>query len=518
MPALLPFLPAASRFLLGEDIQLPSVATYWCGGQRELSHALSHLDSLVFRPAFAITGQPPINPAAMNGQQREELIRMVRDRPSHFVAQERLAHSTIPVWHDGELRSWHLALRTFHVQAGDEVSVLPGGLSRVSDDEGKLEHSSTTGRLSQDCWVCSDQPVEDHLTLLPRPDTPIPLTRSGDELPSRVAESLFWLGRYVERCEAVARLLRTALIRLGGEQDMGELSEMPRLVAALATIGQIEPDYVINELGRALPDLEVQLPASVFDADQPRGLQAAVRSVLFNASAIRDRISIDAYRIIKRIGDDLATPGPVQTGNIAPAIERLNRVITNLLAFSGLLSESITRTHGWRFLELGRRIERTHQTAELLSATLVPNNDDETSLFEAVLETTDSLMTYRSRYMNVIRPEPVIDLLVTDETNPRSIRFQLERVKEMLRDLPADTQEVGMGPDQRIAEDLAHLARMADVNALCRVHETARRESLAASLERIIHEAPRLSEAITARYLIHTSVAQALTGEVAVKS
>tara|TARA_R110002049_G_scaffold4601_4_gene31943 strand:- start:211076 stop:213631 length:2556 start_codon:yes stop_codon:yes gene_type:complete len=520
-PAFLPFLPSACRFLLNEDLKLPSVATYWCGGKKELSHVLSNLDTLLIRPAFAITGNAPINPASMTAAQRDHLIAQLKTQPHRYIAQERLLHSTTPVWHEGKMHSWHLALRSFQVQTSDDVHTLPGGLSRVSDDEDTLGESPHAARLSQDCWISCEQPAGDLQTLLPRTGAAIRITRSGDELPSRVAEHLFWLGRYAERCELIARLLRTALTRLVGEQEISDLPEMPGLVAALATIGQIEPDYAIDGLGSAMPDLELHLPSSVFDMSQPRGLQSSIQSILYNAAAVRDRISIDAYRIIKRVGDDLATPGPVQTGDVGPAIERLNRLVTDLLAFSGLASESITRTHGWRFLQLGRRIERTNQTAELLTATLVQPARNESRLNEAVLETTDSLMTYRSRYLGLLQPEPVLDLLVTDETNPRSILFQLERIDSLLRQLPSDTNEVGLGPDQRIAEELLHPVRLSNIKTLSqreahgKPQENGKREALEALMIWIIDKVPALSNAIEARYLIHTGVTQVITGQVA---
>ena len=512
-PALLPFLPSACRFLLKEDLKLPSVATYWCGGKSELSHVLSHLDSLLIRPAFAITGDAPINPSSMTVAQRDQLVAELKDRPHMYVAQERLRHSTTPVWNEGKMRPWHVALRAFEVQTSDDVHTLPGGLSRVSDDEDMLGESARSARLSQDCWICGEEPAGDLQTLLPRVGGDVRLTRSGDELPSRVAEHLYWLGRYAERCELIARLLRTTLTRLVGEQELVDLPEMTGLVAALATIGQIEPDYAIDELGTAMPDLEIHLPASVFDSKQPRGLQSAIASILFNATAVRDRISLDAYRIIKRVSDDLATPGPTQTGNVGPAIERLNRLVTDLLAFAGLASESITRTHGWRFLQLGRRIERTNQTAELLIATLVQPTVNESRLSEAVLETTDSLMTYRSRYLGLLQPEPVIDLLVTDETNPRSIHFQLQRIDTLLRQLPSDNDEVGLGRDERIAEELLHPVRLSNIESLCHREAGGKRESLEALMKWIIDKVPDLSAAIEARYLIHTGTTQVLTGQ-----
>ena len=204
---------------------------------------------------------------------------------------------------------------------------------------------------------------------------------------------------------------------------------------------------------------------------------------------------------------------PRLTGDVGPAIERLNRLITDLLAFSGLATESITRTHGWRFLQLGRRIERTNQTAELLSATLVRNIEDQATLCETLLEITDGLMTYRSRYMTLVRPEPVIDLLVTDETNPRSILFQLLEINELLGCLPGEMQDFGLGTDQKRAEELLHPVRMADISRLSRVDQAGNRQSLEDLLTKIIDELPNLSNAIEARYLIHTGVTQALTGE-----
>ncbi len=513
MPALLPYLPAANRYFFGDELKLPSIATYWCGAEPARRHVLENLDQLLIRPAFVISGEPPIEPGSLSAKERESLIERIKARPHQFVGQVRPHRSRTPVWHEDRLQSWHVALRSFQLQTADGIDVLPGGLVRVSPEPELLDHSPSSGRLGQDCWIVSDQPVDHDLTLLPAPGTELRLNRGGSELTSRVAENLFWLGRYAERAEAIARLLRTSLVRITGENAVEDLPDLPRLMAALAAMGQIEPDYAIKGLGESMPTLETVLPKSMFDLDQPQGLQAGVRNMVDKAAEVRDRISLDAYRIFTRIGDNLVESADGTIPDLGATIERLNRLITDLIALSGLANEGMTRTHGWRFLQLGRRIERAYQTTELLAATLVNPIADERPLLESILRATDSLMTYRSRYLLQLRPVAAIDLLINDDTNPRAIAFQIESIKDLLDRLPTAESYLSLGPDQRIAETLLYRIRMSDPNDLAH-EEAGSRKLLEQILDQLIDELPRLSNAITARYLIHTGTAQELTGRV----
>ncbi len=512
MPALLPFLPAAARFLFSEELALPSVATYWCGGQKERTYVLQHLDDLVIRPAFVITGAAPTVPASLSLAGREELVAAINANPHQYVAQSRPSRSVTPVWYDQQLQPWHVALRSFQLQTAASVEVLPGGLARVSPESEPLDQSPTSGRLGLDCWVIGEHPVDTETTLLPPAGETIRLTRGGDELPSRVAENLFWFGRYFERAESIARLLRTTMTRLAGENELVDMPDVPRLIAALAAVGQLDPDYAIKEFEKALPTLETVLPESVFDAAQQRGLLASLTNMMNNASAVRDRISLDGYRILTRIDDELQDAETFASRDMTATIDRVNRLIPAMLAFAGLASESMTRTHAWRFLELGRRIERAWQTAELLAATLVDVIADEQQLLESVLRTRDSLMTYRVRYLHQLQPAAVIDLLITDNTNPRSIIFQLQRIDELIVELPGDATEAGLDQDEKLAKDLLHQVQMPDPFALSRVGEQRTRGELKRLLEFLIARLPQLSDAISARYLIHTAGVQALTG------
>jgi uncharacterized alpha-E superfamily protein len=510
MPALMPFMPAVAKFLFDEELQLPSLATYWCGGAKERAFVLDHLDELVLRPAFVISSRQPLIPAEISSHERDALIEQIKADPHRYVAQQRPSRSTTPVWHDGEWHDWHAALRCFHMQSASGIDVLPGGLVRVSPDASVLDESPTSGRLGQDCWIVGEEPTHRQPSLLPSDSTLVKLTRGGEALPSRVAENLYWLGRSAERTEAIARLLRCTLSSVAGETLASEVPELPRMVAALAAMGQIEPDYAIAELAAKLPPLEQQLPASLFDQNRPRGLRAGVIDMGEKAAAVHDRMSLDAYRIITQVAEHLASDQAEP--DAGTAINRLDGIITDLQALAGLASESMTRTHGWRFLQLGRRIERAYQTAELLAATLVDPIENESPLLAAVLQATDSLMTYQSRYLLRLQPLATIDLLVNDLSNPRSIGFHLQSIDRLLSELPTDPAELGLGVHDKLAQELAHAVRMSDPAELAQVNENNMREALDALLNRLIQDLPKTSDAIAARYLIHADATQELTG------
>ena len=535
VPALMPFLQSASQFFFGETLLLPSIATYWCGGKKECDYVLSHLEELNIRPAFSVTRDPPIIPTELTNDEKQKLVESILAKPHRFIAQSRISHSTTPVWKNGKLVPWFMTLRCFQLQTSNDIEVLPGGLSRLSPSENELATSALNGQLTQDCWFSAPEPLENEKTLLPLGTARVTITRMSDELPSRVAEHLFWLGRYAERGESITRLLRATLTCLAGESEIDELPQMPRLIASLAAAGQIEPAYAISGLDGTLPPTDKMLLESIFDLTQPRGLQSSVQSMVANATAVRDRLSIDAYRIVQRIQSDVSekeqehpfalqpstnvsklseTDGiAVSNHDIGTSIERLNYLTTNFLAFAGIVFESTTRTHGWRFIELGRRIERCVQTAELLHTTLVAPSMSENAVFEAVLQATDSLMTYRSRYINVLMPAPTIDLLVTDETNPRSLHFQLGQITKMLGKLPTDTSRVGLGADEKLARQLEFILQTADPEDLAKVDVSGARETLRKLLRELIDGLPDLSDRIVARYLIHTGGRPQLTGD-----
>ncbi len=501
-PILLPFIAEICRQRLGQELLLPTVPTWWCGNPDSMKYVLSHLDDLLIRPAFRTFDSPATRPATLSAAARAQLLEQLHAKPWSYVAQQPIQRSSVPVWGDGNLQPWSFALRGFVVERGGEYTTLPSGLGRAAPDPFALEQVMTAGELSQDVWVLSERPVEDVSLLGPTKEN-LPLRRSGDDLPSRVADNLFWLGRNVERAESQSRLLRTALMRLVGERE--NVGEMPVLIRALAERGQIEPDYVIAELQRNLPEVAEMLPASAFDDRLSMSIRASIHQAVRIASKVRDRVALDLWRIVTRIEETSRLP-PRRKPDAAEAIAMLDQLVTELVALSGLAAESMTRTQAWRFLDMGRRIERAYQTAVLCRSTMATRSADESDVLEAVLVTLDSIMTYRSRYMASIQPAPVIDLVVTDETNPRSIVYQLAVIGQHVDRLPRSTVDGPRSIEQRLALALLNAVRLADPYELARLDAKDYRSVLAKLLDRVVDILPKLADAISGKFLIHAGL------------
>lgn len=507
-PALMAFLPSVAKYLWGETLKMPSVATWWCGDTYALKYVLEHLDQLAIRPAFSVNNAAPVYPVHMGTSAKEELISRLKTHGAHYVAQEQVIRSTAPVMNEGGMQPWQVALRTYLVASAEKYETMPGGLVRVSQRPGALEWSMTAGQRSQDLWILAKGPIED-ISLLEPAGQPVSLRRSGAELPSRVADNLFWLGRNIERAEGSARLLRALFLRLTSESEGTSPPGLPPLLRALAEQGHIEPGFVLEDLRGPLPQLEQVLPESVFNEQEPRSLRASVNEILRLASIVRDRISIDAWRIVNQVDQRARRPrrrfGVLEASDVLAV---LNHVILDLSAFSGLSTESMTRTQGWRFLELGRRLERAIFLVTLIQATMLKRTSMEAPVLDAVLEVADSQMTYRSRYLASLQPAPVLDLLITDETNPRSIAYQLAKLVAHVDALPRDSSQPVRRPDERIALSMLNSVRLAEVAELCVTSVDGQRKQLERLLQRFAEQLPRLSDAIANQYLIHSGIAR----------
>ncbi|MCA9050197.1 MAG: circularly permuted type 2 ATP-grasp protein [Planctomycetaceae bacterium] len=502
-PAFLPFLPSICRYLLSEELQMPSVATWWCGQPEALDYVLKHLDGLSIRPAFRMVDEMPYHAGTLSAAEKADLVAKIRMRPQNFVAQESVRRSTVPVLVDDQVVPWFLALRTFLVSTESGYKALPGALARVSPNSENLNFTMTCGERSQDVWILSEK-HEEEISLLDPVSRRVVPRRSGSELPSRVADNLFWLGRYIERAEQSARLLRTVFETLSAEVQEGP-EHLP-LLRALAEQGYIEPDFVVPELRHVSADVTELLPEAMFDLKKPLALRSAVKGVVFNAVRVRDRISPDMWRAVDRIGEWM---NPEQYGaqlHKLDPMDLLDGLLSDFAAFAGLAAESMTRTLGWRFLDLGYRIERAVQVCMLVRVFFFRHPNEEPSVAETLLRVTNSLMTYRSRYLATYQVPVVLDLLVTDETNPRSILYQLTQAITHLNAMPRDEHQALLNPEQKLALSIANSVRLADVFELSETNSDGRRVHLQRLINRLEEQLPKLSEAVSGRFLIHAGL------------
>ena len=452
---MLAFLPALAPQVLGEELMVPNVATWWLGRKDVREDVLRGLDELVIAPAFGAqvadlrlgTG---VLGAELSDGQRAVLMQALEDRPIDYIAQEAVTLSTTPVWRDGRLQPRPFSLRLYLARIGDGWQVMPGGFVRIAENADARAISLQQGDLTADAWVLADGPVST-ATLLPAPEH-VPVQRMTGMLQSRAADNLFWVGRYVERAEATLRLTRAMLNRLADASDVAA-----PLVSSIADLLQ------------------------TWSAAHRR----TVFGVAVAMAVIRERFSPDAWRASDELVTLIAAPLPNGSSDSA-MIERVEAALRIIASFSGLAQENMTQLAGWRFLELGRRIERAVQTCRFVRAFAA--RDTTGGALDVLLELADSQLTYRQRYVMIAALAPVIDLVMLDPSNPRSVAFQLDRIETHLAALPK----------REIAGRLATRLRTADAANIS-----------ADEIIEIENELMRLSEMIGSTYLTHNERAPA---------
>ncbi len=468
-PALIPFLPGVCRALLGEELKLPAVETWWCGDPAAREHVIAHLPEMVIKPAFPLGPTDPIFGRRLDQGALQALTERIRAAPAQFVGQRHATPSRVPVIDGDALRPGPVVLRSFVVaDPAGGYQAMPGALALVAGGD-EADISIARGARSKDTWVISAGEVSDFSLLRPSVE-PVELTRGGGDLPSRVADNFFWLGRYAERAEAVARLGRIICARLAEPRDP---RSAPGHLAPLAAALQAQTMVASGADLRALPPVAERAAAervvreSLFGTGHSGTLVASGRAIDRVARALRDRMSMDTWTVLSALAQELADAEAQPQERPIVISARLDRMVMALAGLSGLTSESMTREVPWRFLDMGRRLERAVNTALMLERTLAATTDDELPLLEALLDAADSAMTYRRRYRATLQVAPVVDLLVADEGNPRAIVFQLAALADHVASLPRDASAARRRPEERIAFEALSEIRLVDVEAVC---------------------------------------------------
>ena len=419
---LLGFLPRLAERLLGEPLAMPSIATWWCGEPAALEDAITRLDRLVIKPAFPQLHMEPVFGEDLADRERDALVARMRARPRDYVAQELVSLSQAPVWnsHGGELAPRATGLRVYACATPQGYAVMPGGLTRVATGPDARVVSMQRGGASKDTWVLSAGPVSS-FSLLRRATTPHDLVHAGINVSSRVVENLFWFGRNAERADGSARLLRVALDCLIEESAAERERAWPGIAGLLTHAGIRAADAHDMKQLRTLR-------AAITDESVP-GLAANLRLLARSAAPLRELMSADNWRVLNRMVRNVMHQPGGEPPALADARAELDGVIESLMTLSGFALDGMPRDHGWRFLSMGRRIERLQGTCVALTRALSGPEDGDLGW---LLELADSSLTYHSRYTG--RPDwlPVLDLLVCDRANPRSIAFQIHGLHDFV--------------------------------------------------------------------------------------
>jgi uncharacterized circularly permuted ATP-grasp superfamily protein/uncharacterized alpha-E superfamily protein len=486
-PALLGFMPGLSRRLLGEKLILPTIATWWCGQETEREYVLDRLADMAISPAFGASPtrsmlSRSVVAGELSDEQREKLAESIRQRGADFIGQEQVRLSTTPVWVDNRLEPRPFILRVYAALGPDgKYQVMPGGFCRISDRLDSRAVAMGQGVQTSDVWIVANRPVEP-TTLLPSGES-VAIRRIMGNLPSRAADNLFWLGRYLERAEATLRLIRCLARRTIENEDMSQegAATTQRLRKLLADWGAVPAKPKVALTPQSF------LNAALFNLDEFGSAVSLARASQRTASVIRERLSGDTWRIIvelvKGLGD---ARRPLDEPEI---LEYADRALQAIASISGLAQENMNRVAGWRFLEIGRRLERGANTCRVVRQ--FGMEQARVTDFDVLLDVIDSQITYRSRYLVGVAPYPVRDMALLDPYNPRSVAFQTLRLLEHIDSLPVLKQDGMLEPPKRIATELN--ADLTTTIAACVSAE------FVLSVERRLHG---LGDAIAIRYFL----------------
>lgn len=509
-PGLMTFLPRLCEHLLGESLHLPHLKTWWCGEREDRDFVIANLDSLVIKRAGNPAGQRCQFGRKLEGGARDRLVAAIRAEPHRFVAQEEVLPSTAPAYIDGRIEPRPFVLRSFLVTEEDGYAVMPGGLSRVSADPETPMVSNQLGGLGKDTWVLASEPEREETLLVPG-DRAAPAALRESEVSSRLADNLFWIGRYAERAEGLVRLLRVAIIQLSERATFSGPSDndccLHLLLHALTHQSQTYPGFTGEGADALLAEPSPELLSLVTDIERVGGLPQTLQALNHAAWSVRERLSADTWRIINDIEAHLRALTGTPPQALAEALDVLDPLVTSLVAFSALTHENMTHNEGWHFLEVGRRLERGINTAILLGATLVPVSAAEAGeamIVEGVLGVTDSLITYRRRYQGGTRVGALLDLVFQDETNPRSLAYQMARVATLVDQMPQGEPAPRRTPAQKLVLKLTNHLRLAEIDQLAQAGpDGLHRDALAELLGEIEALMSTLSDALTAQYFRH---------------
>jgi len=423
-PGLSGFLPRICEHLRGEPLAMPSVATWWCGEAPAREHALAALERLVIKGAWPSQRFEPVFGPELGKARLVELRARIRARPQAYVAQELVQLSQAPVWQNSGTRARivprSIGMRVYAVATGHGYAVLAGGLTRVAGQGDSGIVSMQRGGGSKDTWVLADA-HHDVETLQRREVRARDLVRHDDFLPSRLIENLFWMGRYSERADDTARLLRVVLARYA---DSGSTNpSFNAAVDACRSLGMLRGHAAIRR----------RMLAAVADADTAGSLAATLDRLVDSAAQVRGRLSQENWRALAEIQRETADLAPDRLG-LGDALDVLDRVLLTTSALSGFAHDDMTRDDGWRFLMIARRLERLQFLGDVVARVLRHPAGTEPATLEWLLELADSIITYRSRYLSTPQIIPALDLVLCDPANPHSILFQ---VIELRRDLGA---------------------------------------------------------------------------------
>ena len=510
-PGLIPFMPSISKYFLNEDLMLPQIASWWCGQEKEMNYVLENLSQLVIK-RIDRTNRESIHFAEfLSAVELEKLKLEIRRTPYRYVAQEKINFSTAPNLSGNTVEPRHLVSRSFCIASKDAYHVMPGGLVRVAPSSETIRVSNQRGGTSKDFWVIQENAS---LEEVKHWQTRSSIAISGlNDLPSLTAENLFWAGRYVGRTLVNARFLRMVFRQMALLQDNDEKPKTEKLEVLFRAVTNLTGTYpgFVGEKGKEAKAMEhpmQEMLSVLLDRNRPGSLAHTLGMFSNSYYSIRNLWSTDMWRVFENIQNIWKTFEKSEDRSINRILKVLNQLITRLIAFMGLIEESILVQQGLLLYFIGLQLEQSILTITKCRSLLTIAYDEqvEYELLEYLLTSHESLNIYRYSYRSYIKLEHVLDLVILDLEYPRSLTFMLNRIQKDIVRLPHSRQDNNLANYQKYILEAFSKLRLASSSELIKTNSD--KDIVRKDLDTLFEDLSTLlyqtSQSLTSTYFNHT--------------
>ncbi|WP_445735538.1 circularly permuted type 2 ATP-grasp protein [Mariniflexile sp.] len=437
---LIPFMNAICKYFFKDDLILPQIASWWCGQEKERNHVLDNLSSLVVKRIDRSNRESIFFCEFLNATQIEKLKKEIQSSPYSFVAQEKISFSTAPDFVKDTLEPRKVMCRTFAIAKKDSYKVMPGGLVRVAAERENLFVSNQRGGVSKDFWIVTDEQQTNIQNYAWNNSSKTAIANIND-LPSNTAENLFWSGRYLGRALVTARFIRTVLNRMGNVQYNERKSDsesLEILFQSLTNITSTFPGFVGEGSEDLLKNPLKEIISLIVDRDRVGSFAQTMSSFNNSYYSLRNLWSKDMWRVFDTIQKLWEKFQEDKNYTISTLTKLLDRIITRLIAFMGLIEESILVEQGLLLYFIGLQTEQAMMNIAKCRSLLAINYNEQTQyeILESLLTSHESLNIYRYSYRSYLNIENVINLVLLDKDFPKSLCYQLRRVQKDIDRLP----------------------------------------------------------------------------------